>query len=312
MGDKTGINWTDATWNPIVGCSILSPGCKFCYAMREAARLERMGVQKYAGLTRIVNNRPVFNGVVRVVPEALDQPRRWQRPRRIFVNSMSDIAHPALGQGDFNAVLIAMEEAPHHVYQVLTKRPGGLLERLTAFFQSDQAEPLFARIWWGVSVEDQRRADERREAAAAIAAQGFKVWVSYEPAIGPVDWDGWAFIAGMVSGGESGQDARPSHPNWHRDTRDWCAENGIPFDFKQWGEWAPGECAPGPQTRTERVAILSMDGWWFNEITPKIGAELHCDDGPDVWRFGKRSSGRMLDGQEHNGFTLACAPVVEG
>ncbi len=244
MGDKTGIEWTDATWNPVVGCSIHSPGCKNCYAMPQSARMERMGVAKYAGLTDIVKDKAVFNGTVRLVEEALDQPLRWKRPRRIFVNSMSDLGHEALARTDVFQVLEIMHFAYWHVFQVLTKRPQVLFEHLLAYepkLKSGCVPPhmAFVHVWFGVSVEDQARADERLAYAKQLDEAGYRVWVSYEPAIGPVDWTGWEFIAGMVSGGESGPQARPTHPDWHRNTRDWCAQHGIPYDFKQWGEWRP-------------------------------------------------------------------------
>ncbi len=109
-------------------------------------------------------------------------------------------------------------------------------------------------------------------------------------------------ITWAITGGESGSDARPMHPDWARSLRDQCAAAGVPFHFKQWGEWAPGECAIGPQLRTEQIATWFDDQWDFEAITPARGAELHIDDSPDVWRLGKKASGRLLDGIEHNGF----------
>ena len=312
MGDKTGINWTDATWNPIVGCSVVSPGCKNCYAMREARRLEAMGVTKYVGLTDVVNGKAVFNGTVRLVEGALDQPLRWSRPRRIFVNSMSDLGHEVLRRGDVFQVLEAMEHADRHVFQVLTKRPEVLFAHLCAYHPAKGTEPAhmaFNHVWWGVSVEDQARADERLADARRMDEAGYRVWVSYEPAIGPVDWTGWEFIAGMVSGGESGPNARPSHPDWHRHTDYWCAKHGIPYDFKQWGEWAPGDCAAGLSTRAKTAAHYGSRRWFYSDLTAREQAEMHCEDEPDVYRLGRKAAGRTLDGAVHDGFTRVCAPA---
>jgi protein gp37 len=138
----------------------------------------------------------------------------------------------------------------------------------------------------GASVESQTYADLRRPPMHAIADMGWRTWVSYEPALDPVDWTGWPFLKWMVSGGESGQDARPHHPDWHRATRDYCAAHGIAYHFKQWGNWAPGSV--------------------FQETIP---SGVYCDfdgtlktDDERVWHVPKKSAGRLLDGVEHNGF----------
>jgi hypothetical protein len=128
---------------------------------------------------------------------------------------------------------------------------------------------------------------------------GWNTWVSYEPALGPVDWGGWEFIKWMVSGGESGPNARPSHPDWHRATRDWCGINSIPYFFKQWGEWAPGENCGGPMRRSENTATWFNDEWIFRQMTPGESVDMHCDDEPDLYRVGKTRAGALLDGVEH-------------
>jgi len=323
MGDKSGIEWTDATWNPVVGCSVHSPGCKNCYAMPHSARMERMGVAKYAGLTDIVKDKPVFNGTVRLVPEALDQPLRWKRPRRIFVNSMSDLGHEALSRADVFQVLEIMEKAKHHVFQVLTKRPnilcGHVLDYLRAWASKQPTQASWAtafhHVWWGVSVEDQARANERLNEARRLNDLGLRVWVSYEPAIGPVEWMGWEFIAGMVSGGESGPGARISHPDWHRNTRDWCASHGIPYDFKQWGEWRPTDNWYPGKPATEAVVDWYESHPVSLPLREWINGAWVGDGGPseEAWplmaRIGKRKAGRILFDQVHDGFTRACAPA---
>jgi protein gp37 len=155
----------------------------------------------------------------------------------------------------------------------------------------------------GATVENQEQADLRRPHMARIAVIGWHTFVSYEPALAPVDWSGWEFLKQLISGGESGPKARPSHPVWHRGARDFAEEHDIAYLFKQWGEWAPGENSGGAQTRTEPVAWLNFDNTWeFGKVTPKESEQMHTDDSPDVWRFGKKTAGRLLDGRTHDGF----------
>jgi len=224
MGDKTGISWTDATWNPIAGCSVVSPGCTNCYAMKEAHRLgNALGQEKYRGLTKVVNGKPVWTGEVRLWPAALDQPLRWKRPRRIFVNSMSDLFHEGLRDDQIDQVFAVMALASQHTFQVLTKRPERMLsycaelherravpvslalhrvpgERsprdVGAVEDAINAGPL-PNVWLGVSAEDQQRADERipllLQTPAAVR------FVSYEPALGPIDFRPWLSIGGRLA-----------------------------------------------------------------------------------------------------------------
>ena len=278
MSDKTGIEWTDATWNPVVGCSNVSPACKNCYAARQAARLARMGgkvAAKYAGLTQDSKSGPVWNGTVRLIEPALETPIRWKRPRRIFVNSMSDLFHPSLTDEDIDRVFAVMALCPRHTFQVLTKRP----ERMLAYMEqlsleiSGPAWPL-RNVWLGVTVENQRRADERLPVLLATPAA--KRFVSCEPLLGPVDLCGG--VDWVIAGGESGPNARPSHPDWFRSLRDWCDITDTPFHFKQWGEWRPGVRRDRPQSPLHRFP-----------------------DGTLMGRHGKRLAGRDLDGRPHAG-----------
>jgi len=282
MGDKSGIEWTDATWNPVAGCSVVSPGCTNCYAAKMAARLEAMGGKagaKYAGLTTPSKAGPVWNGTVRLDDGALDQPIRWKRPRRIFVNSMSDLFHEDLPFAEvarvFEVIGSAIRLRRGHVFQILTKRP----ERMAEYFDWARTDSDAARIcpaywpgvWFGVSVEDQRRADERLDILRALPAS--LRWISAEPLLGPLDIDltgiGW-----VVAGGESGPGARPMHPDWVRGLRDQCEAAGVPFLFKQWGEWSPGVRCDRPGADTHRFP-----------------------NGTLVSRQGKRRAGRLLDGR---------------
>lgn len=295
---STKIEWTDETWNPVRGCSIVSPGCTNCYAMRQARRHDHPG-GAYGGLTQMTKGGPVWTGEVAIVHDIISWPLRRKRPSRIFVNSMSDLFHEAVPLHDIAEIFATMSLARWHTFQVLTKRPARMLAVLkseafaTRFAEAcEQALPLWRKVlqrhwlafeptgipakapalplpnvWLGVSVEDQTRADERRGLLERMAIEGWLTWVSYEPALGRVDWNGWEFIRWLVSGGESGPGARPSIPVWHRAARDWCAEHRIAYFFKQWGVWAP----------------LPRDA---------VTDRMH--------RTSKKISGRMLDGRTHN------------
>jgi protein gp37 len=152
---ETRIEWTDASWNPVAGCSIVSAGCTHCYAMEMARRLEAMGVEKYAGLIRKTGRRAVWSGAVREDREALSIPYRWRKPRKIFVNSMSDLFHERVSDAFILAVWRVMRETPRHTYQILTKRP----ERM-AQFVSSQLDDVLSNVWLGASVENARRVTE--------------------------------------------------------------------------------------------------------------------------------------------------------
>lgn len=224
------IEWTNATWNPVAGCTILSPGCTNCYAMRLAARLEAMGMAKYAGLTRTSGGRAKWTGAVRLDTEALGVPEGWKKPRMIFVNSMSDLFQEAVPESFVAEVWAVMARTPRHTYQILTKRPERM-EELTARL------PLLPNVWLGASVENADhlfRIDHLRRTRAAVR------FVSLEPLLsslvlssqggidlGDVDW--------AIVGGESGPGARPIDPTWVREIRDACRAQGTAFFFKQWG-----------------------------------------------------------------------------
>lgn len=229
MMAESSIEWTDATWNPVAGCSIVSAGCTHCYAMAMAKRLEAMSVEKYRGLTRQSGRRVVWNGVVREDQEALSIPLTWSRPRKIFVNSMSDLFHETVSEAFILAVWDIMKRTPHHQYQILTKRP----ERMRAVLEAQITQPL-PNVWLGTSVEAADvidRIDHLRLTPAAIR------FISFEPliaSVGTVDLSGihWAIV-----GGESGKAARPIHEDWIDEIHDQCVEAGTAFFFKQWGTW---------------------------------------------------------------------------
>lgn len=226
---ETQIEWTDATWNPVAGCSIVSAGCTHCYAMEMAKRLEAMGVDKYTGVTRRSGRRSVWNGVVREDREALEIPRRWKKPRKIFVNSMSDLFHEQVSDAFIVAVWKVMRETPLHNYQILTKRP----ERMAAFV-NDKIGDVLSNVWLGTSVEDAEVVDRIDHLRAARAQIRF---ISFEPLIGPVGRVDLSSIHWAIVGGESGKLARPIREKWIDEIYYQCVRAGTAFFFKQWGTW---------------------------------------------------------------------------
>jgi len=296
MGDSTNIEWTSATWNPIRGCSRVSAGCMNCYAERQAIRQIKTG---YAGLIKRTSHGPAWTGEVRLVPELLDQPLRWKKPRRIFVNSMSDLFHEGVPDDLLDRIFAVMALCPQHTFQILTKRPARMLRYCTSIGEDDthepdldgeamrdaliegQAQALYSRlhpredpsmwlavhqplsnVWLGVSVENQETADERipllLQTPAAVR------FVSYEPALGPVDFvsikythspgyfgdalqwyhqphgtTGYPALNWVIVGGESGPGARPCDIAWIRSAVEQCKAAWVPVFCKQMGSvWA--------------------------------------------------------------------------
>lgn len=225
MATNSAIEWTEATWNPVVGCTVLSPGCTNCYAMRLAARLEAMGQPKYAGVTRKTGGRYKWNGRITLDRGALDIPKRWKTGRMIFVNSMSDLFHEDVPLEFIKDVFATMVTTPQHTYQLLTKR-------------AERAEELSLQlpwpkhIWLGVSVENidyAYRIDHLRRTRAAVK------FLSLEPLLGPLDDLDLSNIDWAIAGGESGPKARPIAVAWVRSIRDQCIAANVAFHFKQWG-----------------------------------------------------------------------------
>lgn len=226
MGSSSSIEWTDATWNPVAGCTILSPGCTNCYAMRMAARLQAFGQRKYERTTRKTGGRHKWTGRIVLDHSGLDIPRRWRKGRRVFVNSMSDLFHEDVPLDFIQAVFRVMAETPRHTYQVLTKRADRLLDVSKSLVWA-------SNIWMGVSVESHEylsRVDHLRKTEAAVK------FLSLEPLLGPlvpglnlskIDW--------TIVGGESGPGARAMNTEWVRAIRDLCLKREVAFHFKQWG-----------------------------------------------------------------------------
>ena len=218
MADNSAIEWTDATWNPVTGCTKIGPGCDNCYAARFAERF------------RGVPGHPYEQGFdLTLRHERLTQPARWCRPRMIFVNSMSDLFHKRVSNAFIDQVFDTMETIDRHIYQVLTKRSSRLADYVNQRYRGTSTPK---HIWLGVSVEDQLRAKRIAHLQRTNAVIRF---LSVEPLlgrIGPIDLAG---IAWVIVGGESGPGARPMDINWVREMRDQCAQQEVKFFFKQWG-----------------------------------------------------------------------------
>lgn len=318
-----------ATWNPIRArnkatgkmgwhCAHVSPGCINCYAEN---------INKRLGTA--LPFKPSHERDIEIfLDEAmLFAPLRWKRPRNIFVGSMTDLFADFVTDSMLDRVFAVMALAPWHVYQVLTKRsarmrrwandpdtPRRIEAWITAIAQTPSRRKMapalasiplgkvciglvwpLPNVWLGVSAEDQQRADERRDDLAVLAAQGWTTFVSYEPALGSVDWTGWDFLKWFIGGGESGRDARPSHPDWHRAARDFCGPRGVAYFFKQWGEWI---CADG--VGPDHPELIRFQ----QEIMERRPDLVRSGDGvsDSFARVGKRRAGRRLDGVEHNAF----------
>jgi len=222
---ESSIEWTDATWNPVAGCTVLTAGCTNCYAMRMAARLESMGTSKYRGLTRKSGQRYVWTGKVSLDEAALQAPFGWRKPRLIFVNSMSDLFQEAVPADFIGRVWATMEATPHHTYQILTKRPARMAEL-------SKELPLLENVWLGTSVENAEvieRLGDLRDTRAVVR------FVSFEPLIGSVADADLTGIDWAIVGGESGPRARPMSEHWIDEIYEQCGDAGTAFFFKQWG-----------------------------------------------------------------------------
>lgn len=313
MAFNSSIEWTDATWNPWHGCHKVSAGCKNCYMFRDKARY---------------GQDP--NVVVRAGDKTFYAPLKWAEPKKIFTCSWSDFFIEESDPWRDEAFAI-MALTPQHTYQVLTKRPDRMYKYLRGVNRDEhtitriameairlrqdrnirfpdaefQTEPLgygdpgaewfpLRNVWLGVSVEDQKTANDRID--LLISTPAAVRFLSVEPLLGPVDLSHWLptcdqreqfpnvcgklpWIDWVIAGGESGPNARPTHPDWVRSIRDQCVKGGVAFHFKQWGEWAP------------------------SSITRDFTRDFKIfDDGSLMYRVGKKAAGRLLDGREHNEF----------
>jgi len=334
MADKTKIEWADATLNAINGCSLASPGCTNCYAMRLAGtRMQHHPTR--AGLARTVNGKPVWTGEVRLHEPALLQALRWKSPRRIFWNAHGDTFHEAVPDEWIDKLFAVCALTPQHTHMILTKRSERMRKYLSrhrwhkwaAIGRALDAKrwrnlpPIMGgdctpvpNVWLGVSVEDQARADERiPDLLATPAAVRF---ISAEPLLGPVDLcrayatkdehgtylhDGPILgLDWVIAGGESGPGSRPMHPDWARSLRDQCLAAGVAFHFKQWGEWHPADADDHPADCTaDNITAFRAD-----QITRYSHWDAAYWSGrpgeQGMCRVGKKAAGRQLDGREWN------------
>lgn len=325
LGNK--IEWTDETWNPTVGCSRVSEGCRFCYAESVDRRFAATKGHEFRPWTG-----PNAAHNVRLHPERLDMPLKWRKPRRVFVNSMSDLFHEQVPDKFIWRVFQVMAQCGQHTFQILTKRPERMLEILQGRYWRNFGPsslggdlhaliikgehqtgdvPFLPNVWLGVSVENQQAADERipllLQTPAAVR------FLSCEPLLGPVNLDRWfglqdgnewaeclcdeidesdrpcitcecrkelgkkSGLDWVIAGGESGPNARPMHPDWARSLRDQCVAAGVPFFFKQWGEWVP-------YYHEAELDPLSEDkSQWIGDMPFR--------------RVGKKKAGRLFDGR---------------
>lgn len=338
MSANSAIEWTEATWNPIAGCTPVSPGCLNCYAATMSHRLDMMGQKKYHSLTVLHGGQRTFNGKISFDDDALTIPLKRKKPTTYFVNSMSDLFHEGVPFEFVDKVFAVMALCPQHVFQVLTKRPERMAEYLARTGKSIKFMEAAARglgytlqfdsldgkkfsmckwplpnVWLGASVENQKCADERiPHLLRCPAAVRF---LSCEPLLGPVDLanirhaDGFhvtdalsgetvylpttcidaeeSSIDWVIVGGESGHNARPMHPDWARSLRDQCQAAGVPFFFKQWGEWGPCNYADD-KSRCVRLT----GGVMPNEGVDSIAGSFY------MRCVGKKAAGRLLDGRE--------------
>jgi len=347
MAGKTKIEWSEYSWNPIRGCSRVTDGCRHCYAEDQAARIiaqdRDRGVPEGQGAyDGLLAKGGQWNGQIKFVPELLDQPVRWTKPRRIFVNSMSDLFHENVAEDVIQRIFAIMAVASQHTFQVLTKRAERMrdvlsgkdlrwiLEGVSSLTQEGVIDrgsyeltwPL-PNVWLGVSIEDQAAANER--IAHLLETPASVRWLSMEPLLGPVDLEtiqlpsgevfnafyGWhtagaydrvSGVDWVVVGGESGPQARPMHPQWARNLRDQCEASSVPFLFKQWGEWTPGENVEWAEGLAKTARRFGND--WLFSTESLSGADGHVDDEPDLYWVGKQSAGRRLDGNLYDGYPI--------
>lgn len=299
MMSKTDIEYGDRTWNPLTGCTKVSEGCKHCWAETMAKRLKAMGRAEYQDA---VDEKGHWTGKITLVPERLNEPLTWRKPQHVLVEYMGDLFNEKVPVPFVWDVFDVMKNTPRHTYQTLTKRPE-VANVLLALY-----EPM-PNVILGCTIENQKRADERLPAMRALSVAGWRTWVSYEPALGNVDWKGWEFLNQLVAGGESGPGARPMHPDWMRSARDWCIVNEVPFFFKQWGNWMP-VCELYDEHGPDE-AFNYLDYWqaqvqpegYIPVMVPPIGEREggwhEFQPAPDTYimaNVGKKKAGRVLDG----------------
>lgn len=227
MAGLSDIEWTDATWNPVSGCRVMSAGCTNCYAMRMAARLQAMGHESYIGTTRKSGERHVWTGKTHLLEHTLDVPLSWRKPRLVFVNSMSDLFQDSVPFDYIERIWQVMEQSKIHTFQVLTKQPDRMAE-----FLKQRGKRALSNVWLGTSVEDRDVAYRIAQLKKCRASVRF---ISFEPLIGDVGKVNLSDIHWAIVGGESGPSARPLDAEWVERIFEQCEKYEVPFFFKQWG-----------------------------------------------------------------------------
>jgi protein gp37 len=242
MANRSAIEWTEVTWNPVTGCDRVSAGCDHCYALTLSKRLKAMGVAKYQRDGDPRTSGPGFG--VALHRQALDEPYRWRSPRVVFVNSMSDLFHARVPLAFVQDIFGVIADTPQHTYQVLTKRSMRLARMAGRL-------PWPPNLWMGVSIENAAALYRVRHLRQVPAAVRF---LSCEPLLGPLDGIDLTEIGWVIAGGESGPDYRPMRLEWARGIRDICQQAGVPFFFKQWGG------------RTPKAMGRELDGQFWDEM----------------------------------------------
>lgn len=273
--NKTKIEWTDYTWNPVTGCTKVSQGCKFCYA---ETLFTRFGKQFGHEFTEVW-----------VHGERLDEPVNMKKKikgKKVFVCDMSDLFHERVPDDFIYDVFITIHKCPETTFQILTKRPVKAQRILRNLADAGLFEVPLPNVWLGVSVENKATADERIPLLLQIPAA--VRFLSCEPLLGPIDLSAYLSPAGggkgvdwVITGGESGP--RPMHPNWVRNLRDQCASANVPFFFKQWGGWLP-------------MDHLDEDQYWQSKKSMEVGTGYTSNT---MFKVGKAKSGNLLDGKQH-------------
>jgi protein gp37 len=388
MGDKSKIEWTDASWNPTTGCQKVSEGCRNCYAINTANRLSNIELtsEAYKGTVRTLSDGSHdWTGTLNVLEDRLDIPLKWKRPRRVFVNSMSDLFHESVPFEFIDKVFAVMALCPQHTFQILTKRPDRMFTYIRAHADGetgmgkemskiytevygsgkkrgkvadtiddylfslvggtmDEFKGTLPNVWLGGSAEDQSTFDDRADWILSIAGLGWHTWFSLEPLLGPIELDGyipkpkdWKWypvecrhghdacptcdnnpergLEWIVVGGESGQGARPMHPDWALSLRDHCSRSNVAFFFKQYGEYLPVPEFPDERICvgcgcTEYNACINNDTGeachWLSDEEDRCSAckgkptrLFRFPDGTPMVKVGKHTAGHLLAGVEH-------------
>jgi protein gp37 len=258
MSDKSSIEWTEATWNPVTGCDRVSEGCDHCYAQTLAKRLKAMGNPRYQRDGDPRTSGPGFG--VTLHHDQLSLPMRWKQPKTVFVNSMSDLFHDDVPDEFIEEVFIVMRDTPHHTYQLLTKRPGRMASVATRLASDASSLVRNPNVWLGTSVESQKWA--RVRVPQLLRTPSAVRFLSCEPLLGPLDLTGWLSaterIDWVIVGGESGPGARPMDAEWVRSLRDQCSRASVPFFFKQWGG------------RTPKAGGRELEGRTWDELPERV------------------------------------------